>query len=105
MANLKYCTKCGSKYQYDFAAPKFCVECGVSLSSSPSADINDKPSLTRKGGAKVDEDGMTDATSVPVVTELKASVEFDSNVMTMDFAPSKGFDFHNKKFDKRTTEF
>jgi hypothetical protein len=104
MAQVKFCSECGKKYEYSFAAPKFCSNCGKSLSRGADVSIDQRPAPSRRGGANVIEDDMTDSDFVPKIDEFEGSVEFDSNVMAMDFDPEKGFDFRRQKFEKRTKE-
>ena len=96
MSKNKFCTNCGHKYEYNFAPPKFCSECGTSMSGAEGvAAENHTP--------KESDDG--ESASVPKINKLSAKVDFNSSVLSMDFDPNKGFAFKEKKFDKRNTSF
>jgi len=97
MTKLKFCPNCGHKFDYRFAPPKFCSNCGSSTARGAQVDFDHRTS------PKIDEEEEVD--SVPKIDKLKASIEFDSNVLTMDYNDSEGFSFKEKKFKKRNTSF
>ena len=96
MSKLKFCPECGHKFEYKFAAPKFCPECGTATARAPQVDIN------RRKAPRVDDD---EPTEVPHIEKLEATVEYDSNITTMDFNDKEGFVFKQKKFEKRSRQF
>ena len=103
MTKLKFCPSCGHKFDYKFAAPKFCSNCGeaVAAQSPFRGEVKPSPRIGRRP-ADIDE---SDVDEVPQIDELKATVEFDSNVLTMDYNDKEGFAFKKKKFEKRNTSF
>jgi hypothetical protein len=102
--NVKFCTECGAKVDYKFAAPKFCASCGSSLMRGASLSADNKmPPKAVKNTAKQLEDGTTDSDAVPHVEKFQGTVEYDNNVISMGFNDKEGFTFGTKKFDKRST--
>lgn len=79
---MKFCYHCGHKLDYKYSPPKFCPNCGESLNgdtkpqSSESQASENRGAVRRGGrGSKADEDGFTDADSLPDISKLSASIE------------------------------
>jgi len=96
MSKLKFCPECGAKLEYSFAPPKFCSNCGSSISRAPAVE-------THAQRPKASDDDEVDY--VPKIEKLEASIEFDDNVTTLGFNEKEGFVFKRKKFEKRSTQF
>ena len=51
-----FCTNCGSKMEYSFAAPNFCGKCGTKLNASAASPANVSTSKVQKNIPKEDEE-------------------------------------------------
>ena len=51
-----FCTNCGSKMEYSFAAPNFCGKCGTKLNASAASLANVSTSKVQKNISKQDEE-------------------------------------------------
>lgn len=75
--NTSFCTSCGSKYQYSFAAPKFCSNCGESIGSVASKS-KATASIRRSRFEDEDEDGIDGGVDyVPDIENISLDIESD----------------------------
>ena len=101
MSNVKYCSECGNKVEFNYSPPKFCSNCGtpfgaVSKKANAAAPIRKQ---TRK--SREVEEGFTDSDNVPDVSKLDLEIEFDNNVISLNASEDKGLHFTRSKFEKR----
>ena len=84
-----FCTNCGSKMDYSYAAPNFCGKCGTKLNASAASPINASAPKVQKNTSKEDDDfidedeleGNSDefsnAREVPIIRSFAYEVEHE----------------------------
>jgi hypothetical protein len=84
-----FCTHCGSKLEYSFAAPNFCNKCGTKLNASAASPINASTSKVQKNTSKEDDDfsdedelqgsddEFSNAREVPIIRSFAYEIEHE----------------------------
>lgn len=82
-----FCTSCGSKMEYSFAAPNFCGKCGSKLNASAASPINASVPKVQKNISREDEDfddeeeggngDFSNAREVPVIRSFAYEIEHE----------------------------
>jgi hypothetical protein len=72
--NTSFCTHCGAKHTYNFAPPKFCSNCGESVSGKPKAS-RATASRRRDEDGYDDDDELSSIDYVPDLDNIKLDVE------------------------------
>ncbi len=74
-----YCSSCGHKMDYTLQKPKFCSECGQSLSTlKPSVAKQAEPDPIENNPENFDPEG-SDVYEVPDIQGLQYEIEHDSD--------------------------
>ena len=83
-----FCTSCGSKMEYSFAAPNFCGKCGSKLNASVASTINASVPKVQKNISREDEDldddeeeggngDFSNVREVPVIRSFAYEIEHE----------------------------
>jgi len=84
--------------EFKYAPPKFCSSCGAQIGVAGGLKKQHPKKVTE------DEDGYTNATSVPQLDHLDLDVSVEGSVMSMDYTEKGLLEVKYKKFEKRSKD-
>lgn len=84
-----FCTNCGSKMEYSYAAPNFCGKCGTKLNASAASPINASAPKVQKNTSKEDDDFIDE-------DELEGNSDEFSNVREVPIIRSFAYEVEHE---------
>lgn len=85
--SVKFCSSCGSKFEYKYSPPKFCSNCGEPVGGISKSRPNENAiaSAAAERNRKISQinDSETDAEYVPKINKIDFEIEDYSTATTI----------------------